>query len=86
MEKAYTVKEIAKILGVSYRTVIRRIEDGDLEAFKATTVPKPQYYILESSFGHFIATKQHLPEVRRYSEQLKKQAVEKLDELRRKPT
>ena len=59
MEK-YTVKEAAKIIGVDRITIMRRIKDGSLRAYKE----KNKLFISEEDFNSFIQTHPKYAKVR----------------------
>lgn len=48
----YTVKEATQILGVDRATVMRRIKDGSLRAYKE----KNKFFISEEDFNSFLET------------------------------
>lgn len=52
MEKKYTVKEVAKIIGVDRVTAIRRIKDGSLKA----SIENGKYIISGEDFNTFLET------------------------------
>ena len=56
----YTVKEAAKIIGVDRITIMRRIKDGSLRAYKE----KNKLFISEEDFNSFIQTHPKYAKVR----------------------
>ena len=56
----YTVKEAAKIIGVDRITIMRRIKDGSLRAYKE----KNKLFISEKDFNSFLQTHPKYAKVR----------------------
>lgn len=55
MEKIYTAKEAAKVLGVHYQTLARYCKEGEIPAFKVGK----SWRILESDLLNYIERMKH---------------------------
>lgn len=54
MDKYYSPKELAKMLSVSHRTVLKLIKSGKLRALNVGAGERPIYKILDGEYQRFI--------------------------------
>jgi excisionase family DNA binding protein len=66
MENAYTVKEIAEIIGCPDRTIRKRIEEKQLQTFQLKNNPRAPHLIPASALAEFLANYPKLPEVAKF--------------------